>query len=161
VSAGDDIKFTASGSNQAIVSLPPDAPANVSIMTRVLIEQTTGNNDADVGVSAIYNPSNDTGIRCELYSPTATQTANRIISAWDSIKKVELGNQQFAWVTGTPYSLSMDRAGTNYVCRTSASGGTPASANGNSTSAPAQQKFVLRAYAATVSFSYVLIVTNP
>jgi hypothetical protein len=161
VKAGDNVKITASGNNHSFIAPPLDAQTKVTIMTRVTIEQTTGADDADLGVSVAYNPSNDDGIRCELYSPTATQTANRDVSIWDSIQAATVGANPFPWVTGTPYLLSMERAGTNYTCRASAVGGTPVLTAGGTTSVPAQQKYALRVYAATATISYVLVVTNP
>ena len=161
VQVGDDVRITASGTNHGYISPPLDAPTKVTVMTRVTIEQTTGNNDADIGVSSVYNPANDDGVLCELYSPTATSTANRIVSLWDSIKSNDIGNQAFPFVTGTPYLVTTERAGANYTCRASTVAGTPVTATGTTTSAPAQQKYALRVYAASTLVSYILIVTNP
>jgi len=158
---GDEVRIVASGTNHSFITPPPDSPTKVTIMTRVTIEQTTGNNDADFGVSALYNPANDDSVRCDMYSPTAQQTANRDISIYDSMKSNEIGSQPFAWVTGTPYLVSVQRAGTTHTCRASAVNGTPVMTSGTTTSVPTQQKFALRAYAASALVSYVLIVTNP
>ena len=158
---GDEVRIVASGTNHSFISPPLDAPTKVTIMTRATIEQTTGKNDADFGVTTPYNPANDDAIRCELYSPTAQQTANRDLSLWDSIRSTEIGSQPFAWVTGTPYLVSLQRADTSYTCRAGQPNGTPVVASGTSTSLPSQQKFALRTYAASVLISYVLIVANP
>ncbi|HEY5921700.1 MAG TPA: hypothetical protein VIV11_08515 [Kofleriaceae bacterium] len=161
VIVGDDIRMVATGTNHTFMSPPLDAPTNVTLMTRVIIEETTGNNDADFGLAVPYNPANDDSVRCELYSPDATQTANRDLSIWDSMRDVEVGSRQFAWVTGTPYLLSLRRTGNDYACRVSEPAAAPVTTSGNTPSMPAQPKLALRAYAASTLISYVLIVQSP
>jgi hypothetical protein len=160
---GDDVKLVAVGGdgNHAYLVPPVDAPVRGTVMTRVIVQQTTGNNDSDFGTAMPYDPATDDGIHCELYSPEALETANRDISIWDSIDNVEPAGRPYPWVINTPYRMTFRRAGTTYSCSAATGAASPTTAMGTTSSVPGTRKIALRQFAGTAQISYLLVIKSP
>ena len=157
--SGDDVRLTDGSNNHALVAPPMMAPSNATVTTRVVFDQLPSNDDADAGISMPYDPGNDRGIRCELYTPD-TGNSYRDVSIWNEITTNTLDAQSYAWTSATPYIVTLQRTQDDYDCAAT-DGVTSAAATASTSSTPNTQRIALRQYSATVRFSSLLVVTSP
>jgi len=155
--SGDDIVLEGVANNHTVLLAPVDATTNMTTFTSVTVMGTHGTFDATFAIGSPYDPQQDQGIFCSMYSPSAQNTANREVSIFDTLTGNVKGRRLFNWLNGTRYTMSFTRAmGTNYTC-------TAAGQTGNApvTSMPAASKVGVYTYAATASVGYVLVVAGP
>jgi hypothetical protein len=164
---GDSVRLTTNATSDGylIPTLPRPLPnpSRVAVFASVAIESVAGTNsttDHGVGVSAPFEAATDSGIECALYQPSNV-VGDRYVSLGDDFSQKEIAFTSLSWTNQTAYTIGVVRRGTAYTCGAVEPNGTAHTATGTSTTSTASPQLSVRAYAATATVSWVLVVSSP
>ena len=155
---GSDINLN--NVDRAALVPPINAPASGLVMIKAKYNATQGPYDSALAVVMPYNPGQEQGVYCELYSPMANSTNNRELDIWDSVPMVERAKKAYAWQTNTVYTMALRRTGNTYTCQATPNGGTTETVTGSTGSNPGT-KIGAFMYGADVTVYWMLVVTSP
>lgn len=164
---GDDLQLTTVAGNHTAIVPPVATITNGTVTTFMTVDSEPADNgcggpcDAASTITMPYDPTQDQGVFCELYTPVAGSTNNRDISLWDSAPQIERGRKVFGWKNGIGYKLVLTRQGNNYACSAAENGTNPQNANGQTGSTPGQLKPAIAIYGSNVHVAYMLVVKSP
>lgn len=156
---GDAMAITTPNKTHAAI-VAPMALTNGMVMTGVTIDQTTGDFEAEISATIPYDPEQDQGIVCSLYSPRAASTNNRTISLFDVLANKEAGFTSFGWQTATAYRIAMTRKDNAYTC-VAGTDGNLKTVTGTTASVPTVSKAGMAAFGANLRVAWLLVVTSP
>jgi len=164
---GDELSLTTVAGNHTALIPPVTAIANGTITTVMTVDAEPPDNacggpcDAASTVTMPYDPNQDQGVFCELYSPVAGSANNRTISLWDSLAQIERGKRAFPWTLGVAYKVALTRTGNSYACAAAQTGLSPVQTAGQTGATPQQAKPAVALYGSSARVQYVLVVKSP
>ena len=150
---GDDLVLVGVAGNHSAIVPPVTAPTNGVVSIAGTVVETFGQYEAGLGVLTAYNPNQDNGIFCALYSPNAGTTNNRSVDVWDTVTG-NYNTKPYAWQNNIVYRVANRRAGSSYTCSADSQ-----LISGNFNSTPGTMAGIT-AYETTARVSWLMIVAS-
>lgn len=127
---------------------------NFSVAVAITVDQTIGNLFAHVGVS-MYDAGSDHAMFCTVFQDDGNPSTRRFGITDDNVLD---GSLAFAWQTGVPILLTMERHGSSYTCRIASAGSKQVSSASSPIKPIAGDGMAIVAFGATARFDSVYVV---